>query len=263
MSLRRDRHLADARLCMVTAWCLPLAAVLVLTDGWAASPNSIRRAFREKVKGVIGRGGRRWLAWPTVVIGTVITQTAKKRVVEVIRRLTQGDAWAAVAVLCASAGGTPVNTSFSERVHATCRERLASLTRRCRHAARTVSRLEAGMWLVGWTSTCCWPHHEVSRRAARAQACRGAVPITPAMASGLTNPVWSVRELLTVRVPPPAWVEPTRRRRPRTKGAPGNTPAAARRHPLLRLRKGVLCSSTREGSSTGCAHCQIMAFMQM
>ena len=230
---------------MVKTCCLPLAALLVLTDGWAAYPNSIRRAFREKAHDVAGRGRWHWLTWPTVVIGTVIKKTAKKRVVEVIRRLTQGEAWAAVALLCASAGGTQLNTSFIERLNATFRERLASLTRRCRHAARKVSRLEAGMWLVGCTYNFCWPHHELSRRAARAQACRGAIPITPAMASGLTDHVWSVRELLTFRVPPPAWVEPKRRRRPRTTPMSASTLAAARPRPLLRLRKGVLCSSTR------------------
>jgi hypothetical protein len=36
VSLRRDHHLADALLQMVKNCCQPLAAVLVLTDGWAA-----------------------------------------------------------------------------------------------------------------------------------------------------------------------------------------------------------------------------------
>jgi hypothetical protein len=91
VSLRRDRHLADALLQMVKSCCQPLVAVLVLTDGWAAYPGSIRRAFREKVKGVAGRGRSRLQAWPEIVIGTVIKKTAKKRVVEVIRRLTEGE----------------------------------------------------------------------------------------------------------------------------------------------------------------------------
>jgi IS1 family transposase len=244
VSLHRDRHLADTLLQMVKACCQPLAAVLVVTDGWAAYPNSIRRAFREKVKGVAGRGRCRWRAWPEVVIGTVIKKTVKKRVVEVIRRLTQGEAFAAIALLCASAGGTQLNTSFIERLNATFRERLASLTRRCRHAARKVSQLQAGMWLVGCTYNFCWPHHELSRRAARAQACRGEVPMTPAMASGLTDHVWSARELLTFRIPLPEWVEPPQRGRSRTRSVPTSKPAAARLRPLLRLRKGILSPST-------------------
>jgi hypothetical protein len=84
-------------------------------------------------------------------------------------------------------------------------------------------------------------HHELSRRTARAQDCRGEVLITPAMASGLTDHVWSVRGLLTFRIPPPAWVAPKRRGRPRSVGT---KPVVAQPRPLLRLRKGALCSST-------------------
>jgi hypothetical protein len=174
----------------------------------------------------------------------VIKKTAKKRVVEVIRRLTQGGAFAAIALLAGSEGGKQLNTAFIERLNATFRERLASLTRRCRHAARKVSRLQAGMWLVGCTYNFCWPHHELSRRAAKAQERQGEVPITPAMASGLTDHVWSVRELLTFRIPPPDWVAPKRRGRPRTLSQACKRPVSLRPRPLLRLRKGGLCPST-------------------
>jgi transposase-like protein/IS1 family transposase len=244
VSLHRDRQLADDLLQMVKACCQPLVAVLVLTDGWAAYPGSIRRAFREKVQSAAGWGRRRLQAWPDVLIGTVIKKTAKKRVVEVIRRLTQGGAFAAIALLAASEGGKQLNTAFIERLNATFRERLASLTRRCRHAARKVSRLQAGMWLVGCTYNFCWPHHELSRRAAKAQERQGEVPITPAMASGLTDHVWSVRELLTFRIPPPDWVAPKRRGRPRTLSQACKRPVSLRPRPLLRLRKGGLCPST-------------------
>jgi hypothetical protein len=153
-------------------------------------------------------------------------------------------AFEAIALLAASAGGTQLNTAFIERLNATFRERLASLTRRCRHAARKVSQLQAGMWLVGCTYNWCWPHHELSRRAAKAQACHGEIPVTPAMASGLTDHVWSVYELLTFRIPPPAWVAPKRRGRPRTWLQACKRPVSVRPRPLLRLRKGGLCPST-------------------
>lgn len=81
VSLRRDRHLADQLLEMVKACCLPLRALLVLTDGWSTYPGSIRRAFREKVKPVGGRGRCTLQEWPEILIGTVIKKTAKKRVV--------------------------------------------------------------------------------------------------------------------------------------------------------------------------------------
>ncbi len=81
VSLRRDRHLADQLLGMVKACCLPLHAVLVLTDGWSAYPGSIRRAIRSKVKPAGGRGRYALRAWSEILIGTVIKKTAKKRMV--------------------------------------------------------------------------------------------------------------------------------------------------------------------------------------
>jgi len=74
----RDRHLADALLQQVRRCAACLRPLLILTDGWSAYPNSIRRAFREKVKGVAGRGRSRLQAWPEILIGTVSKKTAKK-----------------------------------------------------------------------------------------------------------------------------------------------------------------------------------------
>jgi hypothetical protein len=82
---------------------------------------------------------------------------AKKHVVEVIRRMAQGTIERAEELLAFSAGGTELNTAFIERFNGTMRERLASLTRRSRHAARRLAALEAGMWLVGCTYNWCWP----------------------------------------------------------------------------------------------------------
>ena len=244
VSLRRDRQLADALLRMVKACCQPLRPVLVLTDGWSAYPNSIRRAFRDKVKKTGGRGRCMLQAWPEILIGTVIKKTAKKRVVEVIRCMAQGTVERANELLSHTTGGKVLNTAFIERFNGTMRERLASLSRRSRHVARRLSMLEAGMWLVGCTYNFCHPHHELSRRLATAQDLRGEVLITPAMATGLTDHVWSMRELLSFRVPLPPWVAPKRRGRPRTVVPRSKMPTFARPRPLLRLRKGALCPST-------------------
>jgi IS1 family transposase len=245
VSLSRDCHLADLLLRMVKACCLPLRAVLVLTDGWSAYPGSIRRAFREKVKKPEVRGRCALQGWPEILIGTVIKKTAKKRVVEVIRRMAQGSLERASVLLEQTRGGKELNTAFIERFNGTMRERLASLTRRCRHAARRVDMLEAGMWLVGCTYNFCWPHHELSRRLAQAQGRKGETLSTPAMASGLTDHIWSVREVLTYQVAPPLWIAPKRRGRPKGSGPLASSPSSGRPRPLLRLRKGAFCASTR------------------
>ena len=52
----RDTKLADRLLRQVRTCCRIACEVLICTDGWAAYPGSIKRAFREKVKRTAGRG---------------------------------------------------------------------------------------------------------------------------------------------------------------------------------------------------------------
>src|SRR5947199_2839515 len=249
VSLTRDRSLADRLLAQVRLCCQPLRALLVCTDGWNAYPGSIRRAFRQKVKAIAGCGRACLRVWPQLSIAVVIKRTEKKRVVEITRKMVQGTLEQAQTLLSASHGGTVLNTAFIERLNGTIRQRLASLTRKCRHAARRLAALESGMWLLGCTYNLCWPHHELSRQAAKAQERHGEVLLTPAMSSGLTDHIWSIQELLSYRVAPVPWVEPKRRGRPKklvTPEASSQAPPSAqpRLRPLLRLRKGVLCSTT-------------------
>jgi transposase-like protein/IS1 family transposase len=217
VQITRDRKLADRLLSQVRACSQPLRALLVCTDGWAAYPGSIRRAFREKVKKTVGRGRSCLVTWPELVIATVIKRTEKKRVVEITRRLTQGVLCAAQHLLEQSRGGSVLNTAFIERLNGTVRERLASLTRKCRHAAHRLQALETGMYLIGCTYNLCFPHHELS------SAKHFGFPCTPAMASGLTDHIWSIGEVLTSKVAPAPWVEPKRRGRPRSRPLPDPT----------------------------------------
>jgi len=217
VSQTRDRHLADRLLTQVRACALGVRAVLVATDGWAAYPKSIQRAFREKIKETAGRGRACLHIWKDLCIVTVIKRTEKKHVVEVTRRLTLGKEQQANDLLNQSQGGSVWNTAFIERLNGTMRERLASLTRKCRHAAHRLEALETGMYLIGCTYNLCFPHHELSH------ARHFGSPCTPAMASGLTDHIWRVGEVLTYKVVPAPWVEPKRRGRPRTRPLPDPT----------------------------------------
>lgn len=217
VSRTRDRSLADRLLHQVRACSLPLRALLLCTDGWAAYPNSIRRAFREKVKKTTGRGRPCLVAWPGIVIATVIKRTEKKRVVEITRRMTQGLLSSAEQLLHRSRGGTVLNTAFIERFNGTMRERLASLTRKCRHGAHRLHGLETGMYLIGCTYNLCFPHDQLS------SARHFGFPCTPAMAAGLTDHIWGIGEVLTYKVAPAPWVHPTRRGRPRIHPLPDPT----------------------------------------
>ncbi len=134
--------------------------------------------------------------WSDLCIATVIKRTEKKRVVAVTRSMTRGTLEQASRLLQASRGGTTLNTAFIERLNGTMRERLATLTRQCRHATRRLDALSNGMYLIGSPYNFCWPHQELSKTTHRGFAC------TPAMASGLTDHLWSVSELLSYRVAP-------------------------------------------------------------
>ena len=186
-----------------------MQALLVCTDGWNAYPKSILRAFREKVKKQEGPGRACLEVWPNLCIATVIKHTKKKRVVEVTRKITWGTIEKAQHLLKMTRECQEFNTSLIERFNGTMRERLASLTRKCRHAAQRLETLETGMYLIGSTYNFCWPHHELSNRKHSGHLC------TPAMAAGLTDHIWSVFELLSFKVAPAPWVEPKRRGRPR------------------------------------------------
>jgi hypothetical protein len=104
-----------------------------------------------------------------------------------------------------------LNTAFIERLNATFRQRLTSLVRRTRALARRTATIEQGMWLVGTLYNFCTTHESLRVRSdlprARWQE------RTPAMAAGITDHRWNVKELLSYRVPPPKWQPPKRRGR--------------------------------------------------
>lgn len=209
MSLRRDSTLADRLMHQVRACSQAACALLVCPDGWNASPKSIQRAFRDKVKQTLGRGRACVQVWLQVCIATVITHVKHKRVVQITRTMTLGTLAQAQQWLQATGGGSELNTAFLERFNGTMRERLACLTRTCRHAAHRIAALSSGMYLIGCASNWCFAHHEVSN----SKHCGH--PCTPAMASGLTDHIWSISELLSFKVAPAPWVAPKRRGRPR------------------------------------------------
>ena len=163
VSQTRDRTLADRMLRQVRACALGARALLLATDGWAAYPKSIKRAFREKVKATAGRGRASLRIWKELCIVTIIKRVEKHHLVEVTRRLTWGNETQANDLLKQSRGGTVWNTAFIERLNGTFRERFAALTRKCRHAAHRLASLETGMYLIGCTYNFCFAHQELSQ----------------------------------------------------------------------------------------------------
>jgi transposase-like protein/IS1 family transposase len=189
--------------------CAARRPLLVCTDGFRAYPRAIRETFRDPLP--TGKRGRPCLrSWNTLHIAQVIKHYVQRRVVRVERRIVAGPAAQVEKLRRRSQGGDGVlNTAYIERLNATFRERLATLTRRGRALARRTTTLHAGMYLIGTVYNFCTYHRSLSRAAAGVRALQ-----TPAMAAALTAHRWTVYELLSFHVPPPRWTPPQRRGRP-------------------------------------------------
>lgn len=209
VGLQRESRLARELLRQVRACAGSATALLVCVDGWCAYPQAIRQAFREKLPRA-GRTGRcRLQVWPGLAIARVVKQVRGQWVLK--RELVCGTPEQVGRQLFVSQGGVHINTAFIERLNATFRERLAVLTRRCRHAAHRREALQAGMYLIGTVYNFCTAHHALRLPNFDDPARPRWHERTPAMASGLADRVWTVAELLRFKIPPPLYVPPKRR----------------------------------------------------
>ena len=93
-----------------------------------------------------------------VCIAQVVKRYAQRHVVEVERRIVDGPPARVETLRRRSQGAGVINTAYIERLNATFRERLASLTRRGRALARRTLTLQHGMYLIGTVYNFCTPH---------------------------------------------------------------------------------------------------------
>lgn len=210
LSAHRDTALLTALIERVKrgALCRPL---LFVTDGLATYVSVIKAVFRERVPR--WEPGRPALTeWPNLLIAQVVKQYARHRVVGVARRLVQGTAQQIEAVRYKVARGGVLNTAFIERFNATLRAHIAPLVRRTRALAANLPTLQAALWLTGTVYNFC--HEHKSLRLPGLIGGHRWLGRTPAMAAGLTDHCWTVRELLMYRPPAPKWGPPKQRGRP-------------------------------------------------
>ena len=212
LSTSRDRFLIVALMERVrrSALCRPL---LFCVDGCQTYVGSIRRVFREPIH--TGQPGRpRLRPWDGIHIAQVVKQYARKRVVGVTHRVVQGAESHIKPLLHETQGGGVINTAYIERLNATFRARITALVRRGRALARQTSTLHQAMYLVGTVYNFCTYHKSLRVPVYLPHGRRRWLRRTPAIAAGITDHLWTVEELLSLRVPPPRWRPPTRRGRP-------------------------------------------------
>jgi IS1 family transposase len=155
----------------------------------------------------LGRRKRQWQV-AGLIYGQVKKRYQRRRLVRVTSMMRCGTrATLQMALTGLGLSGT-LNTAFVERVNLTLRQSVAALIRRTWSTAQEAPQLL--LHLEWWRAYYHFVRLHESLRVLLAQPCqRGGQRIpqryrqrTPAMAAGLTNRRWTVRELLAVPLPP-------------------------------------------------------------
>ena len=108
--------------------------------------------------------------------------------------------------------GWQVNTAFVERINLTIRQHVAAVGRRVNTLCKGEEGWRQQLTLYHVYSNFCLPHASLRQPLLVPEATHGTGsakrwrPRTPAMAAGLTDHVWTLREVLLFRVPP--WPPP-------------------------------------------------------
>lgn len=215
VSPKRDLDLIQALADKVRnmALCRPL---LLAVDGLASYVSAFRHAFRSKFPRREGETGRcQMVSWPDIAIVQVLKQRVEG-MLHVERRIVQGAKNMIERLILTTQGKGVINTAFIERLNATFRQRINSLTRRTRTLAQRPETLMAGMYIVGCFYNFCDFHHSLRLKLSVGSFAHRWVQRTPAIASRLTDHPWTPTELFNFKVPPSPWQPPKQRGRPST-----------------------------------------------
>lgn len=194
-------------------YCALYGPLLFCVDGFSAYVSAIRDVFRTPV--FTGRRGRPHLrCWEHVCVIQVIKQVSRKRVVGIVRRIASGTYEEVESLLKQTQNTTQAHVAYIERLNGTFRSRMVALVRRGRCLVRQTAVLHCAMYLVGTVYNFCAPHKSLRLALYLPGNRTHWVPRTPAIASGITDHVWTVKELLAYQVPLPPWEPPKQRGRP-------------------------------------------------
>ena len=139
---------------------------------------------------------------PELYYGTVHKERQQGRVVRVESRLVLGSAEAVAAVLAGGAASQAINTSYVERWNGTQRHFNARKGRKVCTFSKDLAFHVAVTWLVVTWYNFCWTVRTLRERV-QADPPRYQNR-TPAMAAGLAELPWSLRDLLTYPLFPTA-----------------------------------------------------------
>jgi IS1 family transposase/transposase-like protein len=212
-----DRTLAMAqRVVHQVAQVLALdCAPLFLTDGFREYLTALLTHYGQWVqpprRQVTGPAPKpRWMPQPQLLYAQVVKTVRRRRLVDVQHRVVFGSLEAVNHVLAPL--GWHINTAFVERLNLSIRQHVAAVGRRVSTLCKGEDGLRQQLALYHVYYNFCLPHASLRRPVPQPVPTHGTGsatqwrPRTPALAAGLTDHIWTLREVLLFRVPP--WPQP-------------------------------------------------------
>jgi hypothetical protein len=205
----RTQAMAQRLVHQVTQVLAPDCAPLFLTDGFREYLIALVTHYgqwiqpeRHQAKGPTPKP--RWMPKPSLLYAQVVKSYRRRRITGVKHRVVFGAREAIEHILAKR--GWKINTSFVERLNLDFRQHVAAIGRRVNTLCKHEAGLRQQLALFQAYHNFCLPHASLRLPLPEPIDGTGAVkvwqPRTPAIAAGLTDRVWSLREVLTYRVPP-------------------------------------------------------------
>ncbi len=151
-----------------------------------------------------------WMPLPELLYAQVVKTMRRRRLVDVKHRVVFGTIEAVNQGL--SPLGCQINTAFVERINLSLRQHVAAIGRWVATLCKGEESLLQQLALYHTYDNFCLPHSSLRLPLAQPEPTKGTGSATqwrlqtPAMAAGLMDRVWSLREVLMFRVPP--WSQP-------------------------------------------------------
>ena len=152
----------------------------------------------------------RWMPKPQLLYAQVVKRYRRRRLVGVTHRVIFGAAETIESILAQR--GWKINSAFIERLNLDFRQHVAAIGRRVNTLCKHEAGLRQQLTLFHTYHNFVLPHASLRLPLPELEpiletgTTKRWQPRTPAMAAGLTDHVWSLREVLLYRVPP--WPQP-------------------------------------------------------
>lgn len=172
---------------------------LLTSDELPLYPDVILKIFGKEVPQVYKGRGRKpskktWVPDPQLDYAQVVKTRENGRVVSIETKVIFGDPKRIAQKIANSPVSNSINTSFVERSNGTLRQDCSRLSRKTFSYSKKSEMLEAHLFLFSAYYHFCRPHFGLRQKLTDGD--RKWREITPAMAAGITDRCWSVKELL-------------------------------------------------------------------